>query len=79
MLKNANPCLVLLSLVCARAVIFGASIGDAIAIAALAGLYGCNHYLKSKEEPPVNEELKRELADLKSTVNAIKVGRAFGR
>lgn len=74
-----NPALILLTSLVAHAHFRVTSIGEAIAIAALSGLYAYSLYLSSKKEPPVNDTVKQEVADLRSAVNALKVGRAFGR
>lgn len=64
-----------------RLLIFGSSIGDAIALAALAGLFAFTHYLSYQKQPEINavvqanlEKVSKELEDVKNTVNAIKVG-----
>lgn len=68
----------------ARLVYFGASIGDALALAALAGLYGYQYYLETKKEKPVDEEYKKKIAylsqeveSLKSSMNAVKIAKTF--
>ena len=78
-MQMKNPALLLLTSLILHAHFRVTSIGEALAIAALAALYAYNLYLDSKQETPVNEALKAELADLRVTVNALKVGRAFGR
>lgn len=79
MLKTVTPQLILLSAIVVRVAVFGASIGDALAIAALCGLHGFAMFLKSKQQPDINSELKKEIADMRSSVNALKIGRTFGK
>jgi hypothetical protein len=55
------------------------TVGEALAIGALAALYAYTLYLDSKKEKPINDQVKQEVEDLRSAVNALKVGRAFGR
>jgi hypothetical protein len=79
MLKKLNYPLLCLLVLCARAVILGASIGDSIAICGLAALNGYLHYLKSQEQEPVNDQVRQEIAEIKSTVTALKLARSVGR
>lgn len=65
----------------ARLLYFGASIGDAIALTALTGLFGFIHFLNYKKEPEINavvkqdiEALRREVEDCKKTVGVFKLG-----
>lgn len=74
-----NPALILLCSLVAHSHFKTISIGEALAIAALSALYAYSLYLESKQEKPINEELKKELQEIRSTVLALKVGRAFGR
>jgi hypothetical protein len=74
-----NPILVALLLLAGRAVIFSASIGDAISIASIAALCAYAQFLKTKEQIPVNEMLRKELDDMRSTLNALKIAKNFGR
>jgi hypothetical protein len=73
-------------LVCylARLLIFGASIGDALVLTALTGLFGFIHFLNSKKQPDINAEIKTELetikkefVDVKNKVNVITIGTQF--
>lgn len=70
-------------LVCylARLLILGAGLGDAIALSALVGLYGFQHFLKYKTQPDINADVKtvietmsKELDDVKKTVAVFKLG-----
>ena len=72
-----EPCLILFAVSVARAAVLGATIGDALAIAALAGLYGYRLYLDSKTELPINEEVKDQIAELKGSVSALKLQRTL--
>lgn len=78
-MKNINPSLSLLVALCARSVVFGASVGDALAIAAAAGLYGYWLYLESKKELPVNEQVREEIQELRGAINALKISKSLGR
>lgn len=49
------------------------NIADSIVMLALSGLYGYNLFLKSKQERPINEEVKREIAEIKSVVTALSI------
>ena len=69
----------LLSLIAGRCIIFGAGIGDAIAVIGLAALFGFTKYLKTKEEQPINAQLKQELSEMKSSINALKLAKSLGR
>jgi len=76
----------LLSSFLIRSLIFGANVGDSIALISLCGLFGFFYYLEHKKESPVNEKiklqleaLKEEMNQLKSTVNGVKLGVTIGR
>jgi hypothetical protein len=79
MLAKISFSLSCLLIVTARIVVFGAGIGDALAVAALAGLYGFSLYLESQKVEPINEEVKRDLQILRDQVNTLKVAKAMGR
>jgi len=72
-------------LVCAFSVRFlwkGADVADACLAVALVALIAVQAYLEAQRKPialPMNDQVLAELADLKSTVNALRVGRAFGK
>lgn len=74
-----NPILVFLGSLVAHAHFRVTSIGEALAIAALCALYGYQLYLDSKREEPVNDQVKKELAEMRSILAALKIGRAFGK
>lgn len=74
-----NPALILLCSLIAHSHFKSINVGEALAIAALCGLYAYSLYLESKQEKPINESVKQELEELRSEVRALKVGRAFGR
>lgn len=63
--------------VSARIVILGASVGDALAIAALAALYGFYIHQENHKPSPESPQLRKEIDDLKSAINAIKVGNSL--
>lgn len=70
---SKEPCLILVATLVARAAVLGASVGDAIAVTALAALYGWHLYLASTKEQPVNESIKEEISALKTAVSSIRV------
>lgn len=72
-----KPCMCLLLVVVARAVVFSASVGDALAIAALSALYGFDLYLESKKEVPINDSIKEEISALKSAISALKLQKSL--
>ena len=74
-----NPALILLGSLVLHSHFKVITLGEAVAIAALSALYAYTLYLDSKREKPINDAVKQEVADLRSAVNALKVGRAFGR
>jgi hypothetical protein len=69
----------LLVAVCVRSIIFGASIGDACMIAAISALHGYKLYLDSIKQQPLNDIVLKELSDMKSTINALKLAKGIGR
>lgn len=76
-LKDINYSVALLCLLVGKVLITGASIGDAIAIAALAGLYGFTYYVESKREIPINDQIKSELEQMRSSINGLKISKTF--
>lgn len=79
MLNKMSFSLGCLLVITARIVILGASLGDALAAAALAGLYGYTLYLEGKKQEPINDEVKKELSLLRDQVNTLKVAKSMGR
>lgn len=77
MLKKIDVCLVFLACLIIRNVIKGANVGDAIAICGVASLYGYRSYLEIKKVVHVNDEIKKDVSDLKSSVNSLKIARSF--
>ena len=59
---------ILVSCYVLRLLVTGASIGDALVIIALSGIYVTNMYLESKKEPEANVELKNRLSDVEKLV-----------
>ena len=74
-----SPTLGLVAALVLRSVIYGASIGDAIAIAAVCGLHAYTNYLASTKVPDINESLRADLAEIKSTIGALKIAKSMGR
>lgn len=59
---------VLLSAFLVRLLVTGASIGDALALISLSGLYAFWCYLEFKKEPEANKEIKNKLFELEEKV-----------
>jgi hypothetical protein len=78
-MKHISPTLCLVAGIVIRSVVFGASIGDAIALCAVCGLHGYLQYLNSVKTIPINDSVRAELAEIKSTVNALKIAKSMGR
>ncbi len=80
-MKNLDvPTILLIAYAC-RLLAMGASIGDAIALAALVGLNGFIYFVKENKEPEINSVVKAQLEavqnELKATnskVNAMQIG-----
>lgn len=74
-----------LSVFCIRPAVSGASVGDAIIVAAVAGLAGLWLHLESKKVQQISKQasddadLRAEISEIKSAVNALKISRAFGK
>lgn len=64
----------LLSAFLARLLYFGANLGDALVLLALAGLYGGSYYLNFIKEKPVDHnrliELEEQVKGMKDKVNS---------
>jgi hypothetical protein len=78
-LKDINYSVALLCVLSGRAVILGCSVGDALAIAALCALCGFRYYTESKKEAPINDTVKNELEQIRSTLNGLKMARSIQR
>lgn len=74
-----SPSLILLSSLILHSHFKVITVGEALAIAALSALYAYTLYLDSKKVEPINDVVKQEVAELRASVGALKVGRAFGR
>jgi hypothetical protein len=76
MLQPKSLIEMLLSLFVARLLITGASIGDALAILSLSGVYGLYLHIESKKEPRVNQDILDRLASVedKASKTETKVG-----
>lgn len=71
LLSQANLSLFVFIGLSIRLMAVGASIGDSIALAALAGLIGWKMYLDDKKEAPINEQIKADIEELKLQINAV--------
>lgn len=78
-LKEINYSVVLLCLLVGKVLITGASIGDAVAISALSALYGFIYYTEANKAVVVNEDIKQDIEQLKSNVNALKIAKTMQR
>lgn len=74
-----NPCIYFLVPLVARATIFGASVGDAIAIGALSAFYGFFLYLNSIKIEPLNEKVQNDVAEMKTQISGLKLALAQRR
>lgn len=54
-----------------RIAVFGASIGDALTILAVCGLQGFIKYIETKTQIDINEQLRKELDDMKSSIGGL--------
>ena len=71
-LKTSLPT-VLITILTIRAAVLGASIGDAIAIIALAGLYGYKLFLDTKLIVNINDDVLKEVEKIKSEVGNVAI------
>lgn len=74
-----NPFLILLSCVVVRAAVLGAGVGDALAIAALCGLKGWWLYLEQTKKPNITGEMQKQVDEMRTTVQALKMSQARNR
>jgi hypothetical protein len=74
-----NPSLVAFSLFLLRLTIYGASIGDAITLSALAALYGYNLYLSTIKTISVNDSVRKDLEEVKTMVTTLKLAKTLNR
>lgn len=74
-----NPALILLSSVVLHSHFKVVTVGEALVVAALSALYAYSLFLDSKKQKPVNQEVTEKLEEMRSTINALKVARAYGR
>lgn len=70
---SINFTILVLLMIGTRITICGASIGDALALIAVCGLQGFAKLLESKKSEPINEQLARELNDIKTTVSGLLI------
>lgn len=62
-----------------RLVVVGASIGDALALLVFGGLVGYKLYLRTIKKVAVNEIVLKDVAELKSNIQALKLAKSMGR
>ena len=81
MLNKVNFSLLAFLAISIKILIRGASPTDGIVLLAVSALYGFTLFLQKryKEELPLNEEIKRELESLKSSISALKLGQSQKR
>lgn len=79
MLKKLDYSLALLSLYAIRPAIYGASISDALVVGFLVGLYCYKRWIAIKEQVKVNDDVRAEIKDLRSSINNISIARSMNR
>lgn len=62
-----------------RLVIYGANMGDAIAVLSLSALYGLDKYIKSRQQPPINTQMIREIENIKAAITTLKLEKTVRR
>jgi hypothetical protein len=62
-----------------RNLVIAPGIGDAIIMTALSGLYAYKAFLASKQEAPVNEQIKEEIKEIKSSIGALSLKPTISR
>lgn len=72
-LTSVNFSVLIMLMIATRITVLGASIGDALAILAACGLYGFKSWLETQKRDSVNEELAKQLVDIKSTVSSLLI------
>jgi hypothetical protein len=78
LVQKLNFPLLFLGILILRDVIKGASVGDAIALAAVAGLYGYQLYCENKKVV-IDESIRRDIEQLKHSVDGLKVAKSMSR
>jgi hypothetical protein len=76
-IKKTNISMLLLVLVSARMLFPDASVALSIFGLGLSGLFAYGQYLKSKQVPDINEEIKKELSSMKSSISGLSVRSGF--
>lgn len=74
-----DPMLILISSLILHDHFRPSTIGQAIVIAALSAVYGYNTYLNSKKEVPINDEIKKQVEEMRQMMNSLKLTKVFGR
>lgn len=69
----------LLSAYVAKLLYFGANVSDAIIVASLVGLVSFFYFVNSKKEQPINDEVKKDIEELKNRVSNISIAKTFVR
>lgn len=57
-----------------KSIIVGIHWEDSLYFTALAALCGWQMWLEQNKEEPINDSLKKEIADLRSSVTALRIG-----
>jgi hypothetical protein len=76
---KANPFLFVFLSLGVRYVAVGAQLGDALAFLSLCGIFAMDKYIAWKKGPDVNEEVKRQLEQIKGYVAAISMKNGLKR
>jgi hypothetical protein len=77
LLLSLNMQITLVCLFTARLVIFGAGIGDAIALLSLCGLYGYMKWLDQHQYKKPTEDIQRQLEEFKNVLAVFRMGQAI--
>ena len=73
MLMSINFALLGFIVLITRLGVYGLSYPEAIAAFALSSLYGFNMHLKHIKGPDINEQLKKDIAEVKGAMSALRI------
>lgn len=62
-----------------RLVVFGASIGDSLALTSIVALIGFESHLKHKAGPDINKTVLKEIKLMKDKVSALSMNKTIGQ
>jgi len=78
-IKSKDLCLYIITALTIKNIVISPSISDAIVFIAATAIYAFNMHLKSKQADPANEQLKQEIAELKSSITALSIRPAVSK